>query len=453
MPENVALPLNVSVVGLGKLGACTAACIASKGHNVIGVDLDERAAAAVNRGEAPVAEPGLDELIAACSSSLSATSDYREAVLRTDLTLVIVPTPSEESGRFSTRLTTAAAIEIGAAIREKDSYHVVSLTSTVLPGDTTGAFVPALERASGKRCGRDFGVCYSPEFIALGTVIRDFLSPDFLLIGESDPRAGDAVARMYRAVCENDPPVQRMGIVNAELAKIAINTYVTTKITFANMLGEICDRLPGAHVDAVTGAIGLDSRIGQKYLKAGVGYGGPCFPRDNSALAYLARSVGAPADIPEATDSANRAMADRLAAVVASQTPDRGRVAVLGLSYKPDSWVVEESQSLEVARRLAAGDYDVCVYDPLALELARAELGDSVSYGVSMTDCIAGADTILIANPDPAFSSLGPAEVKRQGRSVAVVDAWRLHAERFRDARDIRYVPVGVGPRPDADGE
>ena len=452
MHEGDVFPLNVSVAGLGKLGACTAACIASKGHNVIGIDLDERAIAAVNRGEAPVIEPGLDELMAACSGKFSATADYREAVLRSDLTLVIVPTPSEESGRFSTRLVTAAAKEIGAAIGEKDSYHVVSLTSTVLPGDTTGEFIPALEGASGRECGPDFGVCYSPEFIALGSVIRDFFNPDFVLIGESDSQAGDAMARMYASVCDNDPPVQRIGIVNAELAKIAINTYVTTKITFANMLGEICGRLPGADVDAVTAAIGLDSRIGRKYLKAGLGYGGPCFPRDNSALAHLARSVGAPADIPEATDRANRGMADRLVAVVAANTPDRGRVAVLGLSYKPDSWVVEESQSLEVARRLSAGGYDVSVHDPLALDAARSALGDSVTYTASMGDCVAGADTVLIANPDPAFAGLGPDDLVGASATV-VIDGWRMHGPRFRDAEGLRYIPIGVGPKAEADGE
>src|SRR5205823_399946 len=153
------------------------------------------------------------------------------------------------------------------------------LTSTVLPGSTRYGLLPVLEGASGKRCGRDFGLCYSPEFIALGTVIKDFLRPDFLLIGESDSAAGDQLQDLYRDVCETQPPVARMSWVNAELTKIAVNTYVTMKITFANSLAMLCQRLPGGDIDAVTSALGLDSRIGPRYLKAGLGYGGPCFPR------------------------------------------------------------------------------------------------------------------------------------------------------------------------------
>src|SRR4029077_20153978 len=187
----------------------------------------------------------------------------------------------------------------------------------------------------GKRCGTDFGLCYSPEFIALGSVLRDFLNPDLLLIGECDARAGERVAAFYREGLKIDVPVVRMSPVNAELAKIALNTYVTTKITFANMLAELCERLPGGDVDAVTKALGLDGRIGAKYLPGALGYGGPCFPRDNSALAKLLDEMGVSSQLPNTVDWLNRSIPGRVVSMIEDLAPNRARVAILGLAYKP----------------------------------------------------------------------------------------------------------------------
>ena len=266
-----------------------AGCFASKGYPVVGIDVDPETVRLVNCGQAPVFEPGLSETLAAGKSRLSATQDYREAILNSEVTFVVVPTPSDDHGGFSTKYVGQAAREIGRALREKVGYHLIVLTSTVLPGSTEYGVVPLLEQASGKSCGEGFGCCYNPEFIALGSVIHDFLNPDFVLIGESDPLAGQRLVAIYNDVCDNKPPVARMSIINAELAKISVNTFVTMKITFANMLAAICEQLPGGDIDTVTSTLGLDSRIGQRYLKGALGYGGPCFPRDNLALAYLAR--------------------------------------------------------------------------------------------------------------------------------------------------------------------
>ncbi len=230
---------------------------------------------------------------------LHATTDAADAVARTDVTFVIVPTPSGADGAFSNAHVIAAVRKIGAALRAKRSYHLVVITSTVMPGATGGPIREALEVAAGRTVGETIGLCYSPEFIALGSVIHDMLNPDFFLIGELDSRSGDMLERIYRAMCENGAPVQRISFVNAELAKIAINTYVTTKISFANMLSDICDHLPGADAVAVTAALGHDSRIGDKYLMPALGYGGPCFPRDTVALASMTRRLGVHADIVE----------------------------------------------------------------------------------------------------------------------------------------------------------
>src|SRR5215510_5901835 len=241
-----------SVVGLGKLGASMAAGIASQGHNVIGVDVSHRAVELVNAGHAPVQETGLEDLIAANRERLRATDQHEDAILNSELTFVIVPTPSDERGAFSLQYASFAFREIGKALAKKQGYHTVVLTSTVLPGATRHGLLPVLEAHSGKKAGVDFGVCYSPEFIALGTVIRDFLNPDFLLIGELDTASGEHLACVYRDVMKPDTPVKRMSLENAELAKISVNAFVTTKITFANMLAELCAAIPGGDVDVVS---------------------------------------------------------------------------------------------------------------------------------------------------------------------------------------------------------
>src|ERR1035438_3914557 len=374
--------MKLSVIGLGKLGAPMAAVMAHKGHTVVGVDVNPALVSALNEGRAPVVEPGLGEMIQANRERLSATASYRDAVLATDATFIIVPTPSGKDGRFSMHIVLDAARKIGKALREKD-WHLVVLSSTVMPGSTAAGLVPALEAHSGKTCGLDFGVCYNPEFIALGSVIRDMLYPDMILIGESDERSGKMLEDLYTHVCESNPRINRMNYVNAELTKLSVNTFVTTKISYANMLAEVCETLPGADVDTVTSAIGCDTRIGQKYLKGALGYGGPCFPRDNKAFSALARANGAPALLAEATDAMNRRQVPRLAELILSRLPENGTAGILGLSYKPDTGVIEESQGVALAKYLLQSGAKVVVYDPEAMDNAKAHLAGRVTFARS----------------------------------------------------------------------
>lgn len=267
---------SVSVIGIGKLGAPMAVGFAARGFRVKAVDLSPQKVDAINRGVPPVPEPGLAELIKEAGSQLTATQNIGEAVEDTETTFIVVGTPSDDSGGFSLEYVLPTCEAIGRALATKKSFHLVVLTSTVMPGSTGGAVAAALERASGKRCGKDFGLCYNPEFIALGTVIRDFYNPDFLLIGESDPRSGELLSGIYKEICKNSPPIARMNFINAEITKLAVNTYITTKISYANMLARLCEKLPEADVNVVTDALGLDTRIGAKYLKGAVSYGGPC---------------------------------------------------------------------------------------------------------------------------------------------------------------------------------
>jgi UDPglucose 6-dehydrogenase len=435
----------VSIVGLGKLGASMAAAMADRGFNVIGVDVSTTAVDNLNAGKAPVQETNLQEYIDKNKDRLSATLSHHDAVLKSGISFVIVPTPSDQNGAFSIKYAASAFKAIGQALKEKKGYHVVVLTSTVLPGATRYGLLPVLERESGKKCGRDFGLCYSPEFIALGSVIHDFLNPDFLLVGEYDKKSGDALEKYYKKIMENNPPCKRMSIENAELAKIALNTYVTTKITFANVLSEMCEHIPGGNVDVVSDALGLDKRIGRKYLTGGLGYGGPCFPRDNVALSYLAQSLGMRNEIGEATDRFNRTIPDRFADRLKHLIKPGSTIAILGLSYKPFSSVVEESQGVFLAQALSRQNLIVKGFDPLANETAKFVLGDDIDIKNSLKECLDEADVVLITTQDPAFSRLTLKDFQNGKKEVLVVDFWRMLSHKLSGKPGLRYIPVGHG--------
>ncbi|MGB6199163.1 MAG: nucleotide sugar dehydrogenase [Candidatus Acidiferrales bacterium] len=437
----------ISVVGLGKLGAPMAAALATKGLNVIGVDGDAAKVEAIQQCRPPVFEPELAESIRLAGNRLTATSDVGQAVALTDITFVVVATPSEPNGSFSLRYVLPVCETIGAALARKQSQHVVVITSTVMPGMTGGPIREALERASGKRVGRDFGLCYGPEFIALGSVIRDFLNPDFLLIGESDPSAGERLEAVYHLVCENRPPVVRMNFVNAEIAKLSVNTYVTTKITFANMLARICERLPEADVDVVTRALGLDARIGGKYLKGAVSYGGPCFPRDNLALAALAVEIGAPADLAQATHRFNRGQITWLADRVVECLSPGQTVGILGLTYKPNTDVVEEAVGMLLAQELVSRGVALVAYDPRGGR--NSPSGHGLRLAATAEECIAESAVVVVSTPWPEFARIPAEQWARRGAPRIVLDCWRALPNLVGHEGIVRMA-LGVGSAPNA---
>lgn len=433
----------LSIIGLGKLGCPLIASFASKGFFGIGVDIDPKKVQTLKDGIAPLFEPGLQELIDENRERITATTDIESAVLKSDATFIVVLTPSDSTGRFSLDYVLQAGEKIGQALQKKKGYHLVVLTSTVMPGDTEGKLRPVLEKNSGKKCGKDFGLCYGPEFIALGTVIRDFLNPDFILIGESDPRAGEFLSDLYQRTCNNRPPVARMSCINAELTKLAVNTFVTTKITFANSLARLCEKLPGADVDVVTSALGMDTRIGKKYLKGAIGFGGPCFPRDNLALTALANSIGAPAILSESTDSFNRDQIPWLRQLVGQHLPKDGTVGILGLAYKPQSDVVDESQGFLLAQLLVKNGIRVSVYDPLAMKNAKRFLGESVIYAKTMVECASESDVTLLMTPWDQFRDLSVDSFGSKKKHI-LIDCWRFLVHLSNDPL-LTYVPLGRG--------
>lgn len=393
----------IGIIGAGKLGSPMAAALASKGFDVLVCDVDPVKVRAINEGRAPVSETGLQELVADNRERLRATDSIEQVVRFADVTFVVTATPSAADGRFSLEYILPVCREIGRVLGKplgKAAFHPVVITSTVMPGDTWGPIREALEQQSGRVCGESFGLAYNPEFIALGSVIRDFLNPDFVLLGASDPVTECRVASIYKKIC--DSPIACMSPVNAEITKLAINTYLCTKISYANMLLRICQEIPGADVDVVSGAVGMDSRIGKKLLKGGVSYGGPCLPRDTKAMAALGQSL------PLVIDSFNRAQILWLADLVRQHMA--GPVAIAGISYKVGTQEITESAGSALIREL---DDCLCTENELP-------------------------KTIVVMLPDPKIK-----DMDFSGRTV--IDPWRFLPE-LANNPTVRYIPLGIGP-------
>lgn len=436
--------MNVSVIGLGKLGLCTAACFASKGHNVLGMDKSQHFIDELSAHRCPINETGLVKLLDAAWNNFSVSSSADDVVMSSDITLIIVPTPSNPSGNFSNDYVETVLHEIAPAIVRKKKFHVVAVVSTVMPGSCDNQFKPLLEKLTNLTCGTDFGLVYNPEFIALGSIVKNFLNPDMVLIGAYDKHSAELTERLYLSTCENKPYIAMMSLINAEITKISLNCYVTTKISFSNQLAAICEKVPGADIDDITTAMGADSRIGSKYLRGGLGFGGPCFPRDNIAFQCFAKKAGHHATLGTQVVLINNEVVERVVKIICDNTPSHGKVTLLGLSYKPDTHIIEESQSIMIAERLADSGYQCVLHDPQALEEVKGVLGDRVQYVKDPYEGFVNTDAIVLLANLTEYTQLDWLRIASlTHKNALLVDSWRVLKECMPS--DFTYRGIGIG--------
>ena len=430
---------NVSIFGLGKVGHTMAACLGAAGNTVVACESNAAIVDAINARQYVTPEPGVAERIAELDQSrLRATTSAEDAVLDSDTSIVIVPTPSNVLGGFSLRYVLRVCHEIGAALRRKKDKHIVSVASTVLPGASEYSIIPALEATSGRRIGDGLGYCYNPSFIALGEVVKGMETPDYVLIGEADLKSGDRLEALHKTMIRNDAPVVRMKLIEAEISKIACNTHETMRVSFANMLFSLCAEVPGADVDKITGA--LSYRMGQRFFRGAVPYGGPCWPRDNRALAVFMDAVGVPSLMPRTIDQINAEHGQYLLRKVLSATKAGETVGLLGLSYKPGTPVIERSFGIDLAGWLAAEGRRVIGWDPLAMAEVRKVLGDAISYAASAEDCLAQSSVAIVINPMKELAGFDWSAAA----NTRVLDPWRCLAPTAVEKIGT-YVALGQG--------
>ena len=438
-----------SVIGLGYVGLTFSTCLAARGFMVYGVDVNRRKRELISKGRPPIYEEGLEHLLkkAVSEGFLKITGDFREAILGSDITFICVGTPSKPDGSVDLSQVEDASRRIGKALREKEGYHLVVVRSTVPPGTTEELVRGCLESESGRRVGRDVGLCFNPEFLSEGNAIKGIMNPDRIIIGAIDERSGKLLLELYQDFYSDKlPPILLTNPVNAELIKYANNAFLAMKISFANMFSRLCSKLKGADVGVVMKGIGMDSRICNAFLGAGLGWGGSCFPKDTRGILSYARKLGVDLKLVRASIEVNEEQVDYAIELAESIVGSLGGklVAVLGLAFKPGTDDVRESRAIKLVERLLEKGARVRVHDPKAMDNARKILGDRVEYAISLEDCLRDADLCVLATEWPEYRELGQEDLIRLMRSPALLDCRRVYdPEKFRR---VRFAAIGLGP-------
>ncbi len=419
--------MKISIVGTGYVGLTAGVGLATKAHEIITVDKDKTKIDMINDGEPPIHEENMDKLLKEVvkDGRLRGTVDTEEAVRNTDVTFISVGTPTKEDGGIDLSYVEQASKDIGKALREKDEYHVVSCRSTVVPTTTEEVVIPALEEESGKKAGEDFGVCMTPEFLREGAALDDFLNPDRIVIGELDERSGDVIEGVYS---DFDAPIVRTGLRAAEMVKYGSNSFLATKISFINELGNICKDL-GIDVYEVAEAIGMDHRIDEDFLRAGAGFGGSCFPKDVRAIIEHAKDLGSDPELLESVIDVNEDQKTRLVDMLEDRMDLGGKkVAVLGLAFKPGTDDIRKSPAIPIIRELKDSGASVVGYDPEAMGNMR-EVYPDIEYAGSARGALSGVDACLVVTAWDEFFDLSSddlPEVTFEGRRMGLGEgiAW-----------------------------
>jgi UDPglucose 6-dehydrogenase len=402
--------MDVSIIGSGYVGTTVAACLADVGHRVTNVDIDSDIVEAINAGESPIHEPTLPDLIAEYGGGrLQATTDYA-AVRETDLTLLALPTPSNDDGSIDTSIIEAAAESLGEALAEKDAKHVVAVKSTVIPGVTEERIGPRIAATADGTLGGDIHIATNPEFQREGTAVADFRSPDRIVLGTETALARERLETLYEPLIEaadHDIPVVNTKTREAMMIKYASNAFLASKVSLINEIGLICKAYD---VDSyeVADALGLDHRISEKFLRSGVGWGGSCFPKDTHALIAAARSGGVDPIVLDAVCERNDRQPERLLELVDEHVDvDGKRVAVLGLSFKPGTDDTRNSRAVPVIEGFRERGASVVAYDPVAVEDMRERYPDiEFEAAGSSADALEGAHAAVVVTDWDEFETL-----------------------------------------------
>jgi UDPglucose 6-dehydrogenase len=435
--------MNIGVIGTGYVGLVTGACFAEFGLGVICADKDAAKVAALERGEIPIYEPGLEELVArnVRAGRLSFTTDTPAAVSASLAVFIAVPTPSRPDGGTDLSWIEAVAREVG---RTLDGYKVVVTKSTVPVGTSELVRGWIREELAARRVEIHFSVASNPEFLREGAAIGDFMRPDRVVIGTDDPQAQAILKDLYRPLYLNETPVVLTDLATAELSKYAANAFLATKISFINEVANLCETA-GADVQAIARAIGLDRRIGPKFLHAGPGFGGSCFPKDTRSIAHWAREQGEGFQIADAVIRVNERqrerMVEKIVRVLDGDVAGK-TVAVLGLSFKPETDDIRDAPAIDIIQALLERGASVRAYDPQAMKAAAQVLPGVVMCGDAYAAC-EGADALVLVTEWNQFRMLELGRVKELLRRPVIVDLRNIYNPEMMKGAGFTYASVG----------
>ena len=394
--------MNISIVGAGYVGVVTGIGFAELGNNVVFVDVDRDKIRCINAGKPPIFEQQLEGLMRKNKEKYYATEDYLEAISNSQITILCVGTPPNPDGSINLDYIKSASEKLGKALKRKDGFHIVVVKSTVIPGTTENVIKPILEKTSGKKAFIEFGLAVNPEFLREGSAVKDFFNPDRIVIGIKDSISRNIINKLYSYF---SCPKLFVDLKTAEMIKYASNAFLATKISFANEIGNICKKL-GIDAYRVFEGVGLDHRINPSFFRAGIGFGGSCFPKDVKALITKAEELGENPKILKAVIEVNEMQPLKLFQLLKNHIPNlkSKTIGVLGLAFKPNTDDIRESRAIPIVKKLIEEGAKVIAYDPAAIENFK-KLFPQIEYA-SKADEVLNADAILIVTEWEEFENL-----------------------------------------------
>lgn len=428
--------LGVSILGTGFVGLCSAVCFAHRGIKVIASTHNEEKANLINQGIAPFYEVELEEILKEVvnrnDGNFKCLVGRKQAILDTDISMIIVGTPMGEDKRIDLTLMEKAAKEIGKVLRMKENYHLTVVRSTVIPGTTRNLVGDTIQKISGKELGKDFGLCMQPEFLAEGRSIKDTFYPDRIVIGEFDKKSGDILQELYESFYGDHlkkAPILRMNLESAELVKYGNNCLLATKISYANEFANLAELVPGVDVVQVMKGVGLDYRICERFLRVGVGFGGSCLPKDINAIKAFAQSKGYNPRLLNALLAINDDQAIHIVDLAENTLNNLSnkKIALLGLAFKPGTDDMRQAPSIRIINELKRRNAsNIIGYDPKAKESAREVLGNKIQYANNIEELLKDADCAIITTEWDEFKILKPSKFIRLMKNPFVIDGRRI---------------------------
>ncbi len=437
----------ISFIGLGKLGLPLSSLFAYNGVPVLGIDTNEKLIETLQDNMfTPFFEKNLGGLLDDAYGNIEYTTSYDGVMDETDVSVILVNTQIGDS--YSSEVVENVIKDLCAElVKSSKRYHLFILSSTVMPGEIRNKLIPMIEELTDRELNKGFGFSYVPDIVKLGSVIEDFENPDVVIIGGSDEYSTNVTHQLYKNIPTNNPPISVMTLEEAEVSKVTLNAYLVSKISFANFVSNLCESMDNVNVDNVTNAIGYHKPIGHQFLKGGLGFGGTCFPRDTKAFIDFSRKLGHHASHLIATDSINEEQHDRLFKKVMSY--DKKSISILGLSFKPNTSVIQESPSMKLAEHLVIAGKEVNLYDSLCIEEVESvfskfpydRMRDEpvINYYNSMKACFRQGEVVVVALPYDEFKTIDDSWKSHDDQII--LDCWRiLDSDKFEE---IQYKCLG----------
>ena len=434
--------MNIAVVGLGFVGLSISSVLASKNYNVVGIDIDNQKCSDIRNGVLPLFEPDLENTLKIGLKKKLTISNNFSLIKNCDMIFVTVGTPQKSNGAIELSMIKKATTTIGQIIKKSKKNPIIFIKSTVVPGTAQNVILPILEKKSGKKANRGFGIISNPEFLQESNAIRDTKYPHAIVLGGKQSKYMKK-AKMFFSKMHPNVPIVITNFQTAEMIKYANNSFLATKISFINQLSNICQNIPGTNIDDIAKIIGLDPRIGELFLNAGPGYGGACLPKDISALIKFSDKIGVKPILLNAVKKTNHEQMNNIVSLmkkilggIASK-----RITILGTAFKPNTDDIRDSKSIELIKKLLKNKSKITIHDPKAIENTKKIFGEKILYATSIADALNKSQCVIIMTHWKQYDTLNNNSIKQMNRKI-IIDCRRVLVKKELDAK---YYAIGIG--------